>query len=107
VPTRLATAERVGYERPSMRPETVSMAIRFLDAAFGGNVGQQTLSDGDLVVNVQHLGVTHAVAIAPELLNRAPTAIMAALREVPTLLKREKTPTRIIVAESGISTERF
>ena len=87
-----------------MRPETVTMVIRFLDAAFGGDVQGQT--DGDrLVVKVRYLGVPHEVVVASELLELEPTEVMAPLRDVPSAVRREKASVRVTVTGAGLLTE--
>ena len=87
-----------------MRPETVTMAMRFLDAAFGGDVKGETDERG-LVVTVRYLGIAHEVVVAPDLLDLEPTAIMASLRDVPPAIRREKTPVRVIVTSAGLLSE--
>jgi hypothetical protein len=88
-----------------MRPETVKMALRFLDAAFGGSVEDHAASDGRLVVKISRPNLTHEVVVAADLLQLEPTAVMAPLRDVPTVLRNAKAALRVTVTTSGLSTE--
>ena len=83
-----------------MRHETVTMATRFLDAAFGGDVEAQ-MSERGLVVKVNYLRVAHKVIVAPELLDLEPAAVMAPLRDVLPTVRRAKAPVRVLVTAPG------
>ncbi len=81
------------------------MALRFLDAAFAGRVqGQVGLHDG-FTVKVYHRGLMHEVFLAADLLDWEPTAVMAPLREVPTLLRNHTQAVRVTVSDAGLRVE--
>ena len=56
------------------------------------------------IVKVNYLGVGHEVVVMPDMLDLDPTAVMTPLRDVPTLLRREKAPMRVTMMGSGFST---
>ena len=88
-----------------MRSESASMALRFLDAIFSGRVqGEVGLHDG-FTVKVYHRGLTHEVFLAADLLDWEPTAVMAPLRQVPTLLRDCTQAVRIMVSDTGLRVE--
>ena len=88
-----------------MRSESASMALRFLDAVFSGRVqGQVGLYDG-FTVKVYHRGLTHEVFLGADLLEWEPAAVMAPLRQVPTLLSDCTEAVRVTVSDAGLRVE--
>ena len=81
------------------------MALRFLDAAFSGRVQGQIGPEEGFSVTVYHRGLTHEVFLAADLLEWEPTAVMAPLRQVPTLLREHTQAVRVTVSDAGLRVE--